>query len=227
MAAMFDRSSCAHRSPHRLPVRRERRIVKLRFTRCWGPHRIAAHLHLPRSTVEAVLRRYRMPLLRHLDQNTGLPVCRPIPRRYERPNPGDLVHLDVKKLGRIPDGGGHRKVGRPTGRRSRSGVGYCYLHHAVDDHSRLAYSEILNDEHQETAAGFWARANTFFADHGITVREILTDNGNCYRSKVFAQALDPDITHRKTRPYRPQTNGKVCEDLSPMLHRIGLTPAKV
>lgn len=117
MPAMFDRSSCPHRSPNRLPVRRERRIVQLRFTRRWGPHRIAAHLHLARSTVEAVLRRCGMPLLRYLDQNTGLPARRPIPRRYERPHPGDLVHLDVKKLGRIPDGGGHRKVGRWTGRR--------------------------------------------------------------------------------------------------------------
>ena len=104
-----------HRSPYRLPQRRELRIVKVRFCRQWGPHRIAAHLHLRRSTVEAVLRRYRMPLLRHLDQNTCLPVRRPVPRRYERAAPGDLVHLDVKKLGRIPDGGGHRKVGRRRG----------------------------------------------------------------------------------------------------------------
>ena len=114
-SAMIDRSIRPHRSPYRLPQRRERRIVKVRFCRQWGPHRIAAHLHLRRSTVEAVLRRYRMPLLRHLDQNTGLPVRRPVPRRYERAAPGDLVHLDVKKLGRIPDGGGHRKVGRRRG----------------------------------------------------------------------------------------------------------------
>ncbi|MFO7166366.1 MULTISPECIES: IS481 family transposase [Mycolicibacterium] len=208
-AAMVDRPSRPHRSPLRLPKRRERRIVNLRFTRRWGPHRIAAHLRLARSTVEAVLRRYRMPLLRHLDQNTGLPVRRPKPRRYEHPAPGDLVHVDVKKLGRIPDGGGHRKLGRQAGRRNRCGMGYTFLHHAVDDHSRLAYSEDLADERKETAAGFWKRASAFFADHGITVKRVLTDNGSCYRSKNFAEALGPDIAHKRTRPYRPQTNGKV------------------
>jgi transposase InsO family protein len=210
-SAMIDRSSRPHRSPHRLPQRRERRIVKVRFCRRWGPHRIAAHLHLRRSTLEAVLRRYRMPLLRHLDQNTGLPVRRPVPRRYERAAPGDLVHLDVKKLGRIPDGGGHRKVGRQLGRRhtGQRGRGYAFLHHAVDDHSRLAYSEILADEAKQTAAAFWQRANAFFVDHGITVKSVLTDNGNCYRARSFALALGPAINHKRTRPYRPQTNGKV------------------
>ena len=88
-------------------------------------------------------------------------------------------------------------------------MGYTFLHHAVDDHSRLAYSEDLTDERKETAAGFWKRANAFFADHGITVKRVLTDNGSCYRSKNFAEALGPDITHKRTRPYRPQTNGKV------------------
>lgn len=207
--AMVDRSSQPHRSPRRLAQRRERRIIKVRFTRRWGPHRIAAHLRLARSTVEAVLRRYRMPLLRDLDQASGLPVRRPRPRRYEHPAPGDLVHLDVKKLGRIPDGGGHRKLGRQAGRHNRAGMGYAFLHHAVDDHSRLAYSEILTDEGKDTAAGFWLRANGFFADHGITVRRVLTDNGNCYRSKTFADALGSEIAHKRTRPYRPQTNGKV------------------
>lgn len=124
--AMVDRSSRPHRSPGRLSQRRERRIIRVRFTRRWGPHRIAAYLRLARSTVEAVLRRYRMPLLRHLDQASGLPVRRAKPRRYEHPAPGDLVHLDIKKLGRIPDGGGHRKLGRQAGRRNRSGVGYAF-----------------------------------------------------------------------------------------------------
>lgn len=207
--AMFDRPSRPHHSPNQLPVRRERRIIKLRFTRRWGPDRIAAHLHVPRSTVQAVLKRYKMPLLRHLDQATGLPVRRPAPRRYEHLAPGDLVHVDVKKLGRIPDGGGHRKLGRLAGRKNRSGMGYAYLHHAVDDHSRLAYSEELDDERKETAAAFWRNANAFFAEHGIVVRRVLTDNGSCYRSKCFAQALGEDIAHKRTRPYRPQTNGKV------------------
>jgi len=207
--AMVDRSSRPHHSPRRLAQRRERWFIKVRFTRRWGPHRIAAYLRMARSTVEAVLRRYQMPLLRDLDQASGLPVRRPRPRRYEHPEPGDLVHLDIKKLGRIPDGGGHRKLGRQAGRRNRTGVGYGYLHHAVDDHSRLAYSENLDDERKDTAAEFWRRANAFFADHGIIVKRVLTDNGNCYRSKTFADALGDQIIHKRTRPYRPQTNGKV------------------
>ncbi|SEK74257.1 IS481 family transposase [Rhodococcus maanshanensis] len=207
-AGMVDRSSRPHSCPHQTPTRTERRIIGLRFTRRWGPHRIAYHLHLARSTVEAVLRRYKMPKLVHLDQATGLPVRREPARRYEHDKPGDLVHVDIKKLGRIPDGGGHRRIGRQIGRRNRSAMGYAYLHHAVDDHSRLAYSEILCDERKETAAGFWNRANTFFAAHQITVTRVLTDNGSCYRSKDFAAALG-GIVHKRTRPYRPQTNGKV------------------
>jgi transposase InsO family protein len=141
-------------------------------------------------------------------------VRRPKPCRYEHPAPGDLIHVDIKKLGRIPDGGGHRRLGRTVGNRnnkaqSRKRRGYAYLHHAVDDHSRLAYSEILDDERKETAAAFWVRAQSFFAEHDITVRRVLTDNGSCYRSKLFARTLGRSIAHTKTRPYRPQTNGKV------------------
>ncbi|CAQ01024.1 IS481 family transposase [Clavibacter sepedonicus] len=207
---MTDRSSRPHRQPTRTSQRRERRIVALRFTRRWGPHRISYHLRIPRSTVERVLRRYRMPLLTHLDSATGLPVRRSPARRYEHSSPGDLVHVDIKKLGRIPDGGGHRVLGRAAGRRNtpRTGRGYAFLHHAVDDHSRLAYSEILTDERKETAAAFWARANAFFTAAGITVIRVLTDNGSCYRSHAFTEALGT-IAHTRTRPYRPQTNGKV------------------
>lgn len=185
--------------------------MSLRFVRRWGPHRIGYHLHIPRSTVEQVLARYRMPRLANIDQATGLPVRRPKPIRYEHPEPGDLVHVDIKKQGRIPDGGGHRKFGRTIGNRNnkKNGRGYSFLHHAVDDHSRLAYSEALTDEKKETAAGFWKRANTFFADHGIIVKRVITDNGACYRSQVFNDALGESITHKFTRPYRPQTNGKV------------------
>lgn len=214
-AGMRDFSSRPLFCPHQTPARTERRIIGLRFTRRWGPHRIAHHLHLARSTVEKVLRRYRMPRLSHLDQATGLPVRRPKPVRYEHKNPGDLVHVDIKKLGRIPDGGGHKMIGRAAGTRNKTGTaanrrpGYAYLHHAVDDHSRLAYSEILTDEKKETAAGFWLRAREFFEGHGITVLRVLTDNGACYRSHAFAQALGPGIKHKFTRPYRPQTNGKV------------------
>ena len=208
---LTDRSSRPRRSPNRLPRRTERRIIALRFARQWGPHRIAYRLGLHHSQVWRVLTRYRMPLLTHLDQATGLPARKPRPVRYEKAKPGELVHVDIKKLGRIPDGGGHRKLGREAGRKNnpRTGRGYSYLHHAVDDHSRLAYSEILGDERRETAAGFWIRARAFFADAGITVSAVMTDNGPCYRSHAFKDALGDGVKHRFTRPYRPQTNGKV------------------
>lgn len=185
--------------------------MALRFARRWGPHRIGYHLGVPRSTVGRVLGRYSMPLLQHLDQATGLPVRRARLVRYEKVTPGELVHVDIKKLGRIPDGGGHRAVGRTQGKKNsgrKGGWGYSFLHHAVDDHSRLAYSEILPDERKETAAGFWIRANAFFVDAGIHVAAVMTDNGACYRSRDFAAALG-NIRHIWTRPYRPQTNGKV------------------
>jgi len=205
---LTDRSSRPHRQPRRSPQRLERRILALRFTRRWGPHRIGYHLHVPRSTVGRVLARYRMPPLRHLDQVTGLPVRKQPAVRYEVAAPGNLVHVDIKKLGRIPHGGGHRALGRADGRDRRRGMGYAFLHHAVDDYSRLAYSEQLDDERKETAAAFWRRAEAFFANAGITVTAVMTDNGSCYRSRDFAAALGP-IQHRWIRPYRPQTNGKV------------------
>jgi transposase InsO family protein len=206
--SLEDRSSRPLTSPSRLPKRVEHRIVALRFTRRWGPHRIGYHLHLNRSTVERVLARYRMPKLVFLDQTTGLPVRKPKPARYEMTAPGQLVHVDIKKQGRIPDGGGHRVLGRAAAPSRHRGRGYSFHHHAVDDYSRLAYSEILSDEKKETAAGFWIRANAFFASVGITVTAVMTDNGSCYRSRAFAAALGT-ITHVWTRPYRPQTNGKV------------------
>ncbi|GGW86641.1 hypothetical protein GCM10010350_83780 [Streptomyces galilaeus] len=117
--------------------------------------------------------RYRLARLAHLDRATGRVI-----RRYERERPGELVHVDIKKLGNIPDGGGHRTLGRQAGRKTRSGAGYSYLHNAVDDHSRLAYSEILTDEKKETTPGFWQRAHAFFSQAGITVERVLTDNGS-------------------------------------------------
>lgn len=213
--ALVDRSSRPHHSPTKVVRRTERRIVALRFTRQWGPHRIGYHLGVPRSTVGRVLTRYRMPLLTHIDRASGLPVRKPKAVRYEVAAPGELVHVDIKKLGRIPDGGGHRMLGRQAGKKNndghgRTGRGYAFLHHAVDDHSRVAYSEILDDERKETAAGFWQRANTFFTAIGVTVTAVMTDNGSCYRSRDFAAALDATkIKHRRTRAYRPQTNGKV------------------
>ena len=202
---MEDRSSRPHRSPWQTPTRLERRIVKLRYVRRWGPARIGHHLGVHPSTCHKVLSRYKMARLAFLDRPTGRVI-----RRYEHAAPGDLVHVDIKKLGKIPDGGGHRVHGRAVGNRIKKTAkpGYAFLHNAVDDHSRLAYSEILTDEKKETAAGFWGRAEVFFADHGVTVKRVLTDNGSCYRSQVFAAALG-DIVHKRTRPYRPQTNGKV------------------
>lgn len=182
----------------------------MRVNRRWGPARIGYLLGLHPSTVHRVLSRYRLAKLTWLDRGTGRVI-----RRYEHDRPGDLVHVDIKKLGRIPDGGGHRVVGRTAGWKNKTGTkanrrpGYHYLHNAVDDHSRLAYTEILTDETKETAAGFWVRANAWFKEHGVTVQRVLTDNGNCYRSHAFAEALGPNIKHKRTRPYRPQTNGKV------------------
>ena len=211
-AGMFDRSSRPHHSPSRTPRRRERRVLGLRVSRRWGPARIGYHLGMQPSTVHKILSRYGCLRLAFTDPATGSPVRagkRQV-RRYEHQAPGDLVHVDIKKLGRIPDGGGHKVHGRAKGKRDRTrGMGYWYIHNAVDDHSRLAYSELLEDERKETAAEFWERAQSFFADAGITVRRVLTDNGSCYRSHAFADALGPEIAHKRTRPYRPQTNGKV------------------
>jgi transposase InsO family protein len=165
------------------------------------------------STVHKILRRYRCPALAWTDPATGVRIkwARRKANSYVHDAPGDLVHLDIKKLGRIPDGGGWRVVGRKTGRRNsgQRGTGYWYIHNAVDDHTRLGYSELLTDERKETAAAFWLRANAYFDSAGITVRRVLTDNGSCYRSRDFAKALGEQITHKRTRPYRPQTNGKV------------------
>jgi transposase InsO family protein len=202
---MADRSSRPHRCPRRTPSRTERRIIKIRVLRRWGPARIGFLLGLHPSTVYRVLARYGMARLTWLDRPTGRVI-----RRYEHSAPGDLVHVDVKKLGRIPDGGGwrvHGRAARPNPGHGR-GPGYSFLHTALDDHSRLAYSELLPDERQETAAAFWTRARAYFTGCGITVRRVLTDNGSCYRSRVFAATLG-DTVHKRTRPYRPQTNGKV------------------
>ena len=191
-AGMADRSSRPHRSPTRTPRRRERRVLGLRVSRRWGPARIAYHLGMQPSTVHKILSRYGCMRLAFTDPATGVPVRahRRRPRRYEHQAPGDLVHVDIKKLGRIPDGGGHKIHGRAKGKRnSKRGTGYWYVHNAVDDHSRLAYSELLEDERKETAAAFWKRARAFFNDAGITVRRVLTDNGACYRSHAFAAAL--------------------------------------
>jgi transposase InsO family protein len=223
---MSDRSSRPHRCPHQLSQRTERRILGLRVSRRWGPARIAYHLGLHPSTVHRVLQRNRCPRLKWTDPATGARIkwARAQANSYVHEAPGDLIHVDIKKLGKIPDGGGWRIHGRGSEQDRRVHVarttaaragaspsrGYAYLHHAVDDHSRLAYSEVLADERKETAVGFWRRARAWFARHGIKVRAVLTDNGPCYRSKLWAKTLAGQrIKHRRTRPYRPQTNGKV------------------
>lgn len=151
-----------------------------------------------------------------MDRPTGQVI-----RRYERERPGELVHVDIKKLGNIPDGGGHRIMPRQqalANRQATTGVrkggspviGHSFIHTAIDDHSRLAYSEVLTNERKETATAFRQRANAFFKTHGITVERVLTDNGSCYRSRLFGQTLSAaGMVHKRTRPYRPQTNGKV------------------
>lgn len=220
-AGMGDRSSRPRSCPHRTAVRTERRVIGLRVSRRWGPARIAYHLGLNVSTVHRILTRYACPPLRWTDPATGAPVRAQRRRvvRYEREAPGDLVHVDIKKLGRVPDGGGHRVLGRAAGTKNsgahgrRGGkrqLGYAYLHHAVDDHSRLVYSEILTDETKETTTAFMTRALEHFRACGIAVARVMTDNGSAYRSKDFNALLETEgVKHKYTRPYRPQTNGKV------------------
>jgi len=203
---LVDRSSRPRSCPHQTSPVMEAQIEELRRTLKLGPARIGYRLGVPPSTVHRVLTRLGIHRLSWMDRPTGQVI-----RRYERERTGELVHVDIKKLGRIPDGGGWKVVGRQVGKQhndTRRGIGYGFIHSAVDDHSRLAYSEILGDERKETASDFWLRAASWFGEMGVTIEEVLTDNGSCYRSKLFDQALG-DIKHRKTRPYRPQTNGKV------------------
>jgi transposase InsO family protein len=203
---LVDRSSRPRHCPHRTSAALEAQIAELRHELKLGPARIGYRLGVPASTVHRVLVRLGLNRLSWMDRPSGRVI-----RRYERARPGELVHVDIKKLGKIPDGGGWKVLGRTEGKKNNNGhkgVGYGFIHSAVDDHSRVAYSEILADERKETAAAFWERARSWFATLGIEVAEVLTDNGACYRSRLFAQAL-VDVTHRRTRPYRPQTNGKV------------------
>jgi transposase InsO family protein len=209
-AGLIDRPSTAHTHPYRTPPQVEQTIVDLRISRKLGPARIAAILGLVCSTVHRVLVRLGLNRLAWLDRPTGRVI-----RRYERATPGELVHLDVKKLGRLREGGGHRMHGRDSvehrARQRRRGPGWDYVHAAVDDHSRLAYAEILPDERGSTCAGFLRRAGAWFAGHGISIQRVMTDNARNYRvAAVFQQAVaDLGAVQRFTRPYRPQSNGKV------------------
>ena len=198
-AGMLDRSSAPQARPRALARGLVEAIVSVRRRHGWGPHRIAQELGLPRSTVYGVLRRLGLNRLTDLDRTTRRPI------RYVRDHPGELVHLDIKPLGRIPPGGGKRLDPRwpatKAGSQSPAGRGlrFEYVHVAVDDASRWAYVEVLPDE----------RVVAAFGAQGIPVARVLTDNGPCYRAHAFAQtARQLGARPKRTRPYRPQTNGK-------------------
>lgn len=179
-AGLLDRSSRPHRTPNRTPLRVRRRVIKLRRRRRWGAERIGFELGLAPSTVQANL---RAAGLGRLDRGDRATTSTPTPQRYQREWPGELIHVAIKKIAAIPEGGGRRMHGIGNdGYHGHSGAGYRYIHTAVDDRTRLAYSEILNDEQTATAAEFLTRSVLWFALHGVTVERVLTDNGSCYRS---------------------------------------------
>jgi len=197
---LLDASSRPRRVQPRVPVRRCRRIIKARLLHKRGPHWLAWKLRIARSTIYSVLRRAGLSRLKaHSTEPT---------MRYEWPYPGDLIHLDFKKLGRIGQGGGKRFRGRVPGTHFKR-LGWDYVHVAIDDHSRLAYAEIFPDETAASVVVFTTHALDFFQTVGIKARRILTDNGPGYCSYAFRDLLaERGIAMRKTRPYRPQTNGK-------------------
>jgi transposase InsO family protein len=208
---MRDRSSARHTQPERTPRPVVRKIVHLRLKHRLGPVEIGDRLAMPASTVHAVLVRCRLNRLTHLDRVTGEPI-----RRYEHAYPGSMLHVDVKKLARVPDGGGWRYVGKQQGTKNTrtktntSRRGTCYLHTVIDDHSRVAYVEAHDDERKETAAGVLRRAVAWFRARGVTVERVLSDNGSAYKSHHWrAVCAELGITPKRTRPYRPQTNGKI------------------
>ncbi|MDT7580213.1 MAG: hypothetical protein QOK35_1477 [Pseudonocardiales bacterium] len=217
-AGMADRSCRPHRSPRATPAPVVRKVVHLRWKQRLGPVAIADRVGIAPSTAHQVLRRCRINRLSHVDRVTGEPV-----RRYEHPAPGDLLHVDVKKLGNIPDGGGWRYVGRRQGGRNRDAtpgkprnrhgdpkMGTAYVHTVLDDHSRVAYAEIHDDETAATAVAVLRRAVAWFTARDITVQRVLSDNGAAYRSHHWRDTCtELGITPKRTRPYRPQTNGKI------------------
>jgi transposase InsO family protein len=204
---LVDRSSRPLQSPTCTSRRTERRIEQLRRSRKLGPARIAGILEMPASTVHRVLCRQRLNRLTWMDRPSGTVIRRPI----EHDHPGQQIQIDIKKLGRIPAGGGWRAHGRGNdGHHGRSGVGYAFIHTAIDSYSRAAYSEVLPDETARTAIDFWHRAHAWFNQLGITVEVVQTDNGSCYKAHAFTAAIEATGTiHRRLPPRRPQWNGKV------------------
>lgn len=211
---LADRSSRPRRSPRRTPLQVELAVLLARIEHHAGPVQLAAQVGVPASTIGAVLRRWAMPHLADLDRITGeLLRTRATDKRYEHPRPGDLLHVDVKKLGRIPDGGGWRLNGLLTPNHNQFRpirLGFDFIHVAVDDHSRVTYAEILPDETAPTCAAFLHRAVTWFREHGVIVRRVLTDNAKAYRVGTdwtwVCHALQ--IKRRFIKPGCPWTNGK-------------------
>jgi len=202
-AGLCDRSSRPRRSPRATPAVEVERIVRARTELRWGPDRLGPYLGHPASTVAAVLRRACMPRLADIDRPTGLPV-----RGYEVCHPGSLVHQDHKKLGRIPDGGGHRALGRAFAPHSHhAGLGHDHFEVVIDDRSRRSVVVHVPDETGASAASALATALAIFATEGIEVERVMTDNGLAYRSNAYRAVLG-DRRHSRTRPYRPQINGK-------------------
>ena len=198
--ALQDRSSAPARCPHRTHADTLAAIERLRRQWRTGPQ-IARELGLPRSTVGAVLRRLGLGRLSALE-------AKPAIVRYEREKPGELINIDIKKPGRI-NGVGHRITGDRTGQSNKRGTGWEYLHVAIDDACRLAYSEVLANEKAESAVAFTNRALAWFKRLGVSVERIMTDNGSAYKSFAFRDLLaDQGIRHKRTRPYTPRTNGK-------------------
>ncbi len=208
---LLDRSSRPRRSPRALSADQAQAIVVARVERRWGPHRLAPLTGHPRSTVYAALRRAGLSRLHDTDRPTGIPV------RYQACHPGALLHQDHKKLGRVPDGGGHRIHGRTTAMRSRA-LGYDHFEVVVDDRSRVAFVVPVPDERPASAVRALELAATEFARLGVRVERVLTDNGGPYRSHAYAATLaELDARHKRTRPYRPQTNGKAERFIKTML----------
>jgi transposase InsO family protein len=216
-AGLHDRSSRPHLMPTRTSAEIEARIVAARLEHRRGPDWLGPELGVPARTVSRVLRRHDLPRLCTLDPLTGQPIraTRHTTKRYERERPGELVHVDVKKIGRIPDGGGWRAHGRQMGSTSaakKAKIGYDYVHSAVDDHTRLAYSEILADEKGPTCAGFIARAAAFFTAHGIAqIERVITDNHMSYKlsNDVAIVLAQLGAQHKFIKPHCPWQNGKV------------------
>jgi transposase InsO family protein len=203
---LVDRSSRPRRCPVKTPTKVERRVVALRRRHQLGPARLAPRAGVPASTLHAIWARHGVSRLSDLERRSGRTV-----RRIETSRPGELVHIDIKKQAKIPRGGGWKVHGRGKApdRRKARGTGYAFIHSAIDAHSRLAYSEVHDNEQATTNLVFWRRAKAFFESYGIAVERVLTDNGSCYRAKGFDAELARDsIAHSFTRPYRPQTNGK-------------------